>query len=124
MAQGHQKEIIAVVIPKIITGILLLEKRIVHPPIHLVHIIIVILFQQSREIHMMLTTMMILMILQMTGQKNLVMEIMTADMMMHIITGNRNMQNELKRFNIPFVLGKSADNSRIVLFVMGRAILQ
>lgn len=90
MAQGHQKEIIAVVIPKIITGILLLEKRIVHPPIHLIHII-VILFQQSREIHMMLTTMMILMILQMTGQKNLAMEIMTADMMMHMITGNQNM---------------------------------
>ena len=56
--------------------------RILH--IHTTEILI-----QNKMIHMTSATTMIRMILPMTGQMNLVMVIMTVDMMMLMITGNQ-----------------------------------
>lgn len=61
----------------------------VNVPLHILHIHIREILIQSKMIHMTSATTMIQMILQMTGQMNLVMVIMTVDMMMLMITGNQ-----------------------------------
>lgn len=58
--------------------VILLEKRVLHR-VHTIHTAILMMF----------IIMMIRMILPMTGLRNLVEEIMMADMMMRMITGRR-----------------------------------
>ena len=66
--------------------VILLEKRVLHR-VHTIHT--AILIPPGETILMMFIIMMTRMISLMTGQRNLVEEIMMADMMMRMITGRR-----------------------------------
>ena len=66
--------------------VILLEKRVLHR-VHTIHT--AILIHPGETIPMMFIIMMIRMISPMTGLRNLVEEIMMADMMMRMITGSR-----------------------------------
>ena len=74
--------------------VILLEKRVLHC-VHTIHT--AILIHPGETIPMMFIIMMIRMISPMTGLRNLVEEIMMADMMMRMITGRRTTGNNNAR---------------------------
>ena len=74
--------------------VILLEKRVLHR-VHTIRT--AILIHPEETIHMMFIIMMIRMISPMTGLKNLVEEIMMADMMMRMITGRRTTGNKARK---------------------------
>lgn len=74
--------------------VILLEKRVLHC-VHTIHT--AILIHPGETIPMMFIIMMIRMISPMTGLRNLVEEIMMADMMMRMITGRRTTGNNNTR---------------------------
>ena len=81
-----EKKVQATTIPVNPKEVILLEKRVLHR-VHTIHT--EILIHPGETIPMMFIIMMIQMISPMTGLKNLMEEIMMADMMMRMITGRR-----------------------------------
>ena len=73
----------------------ILPARRVHHRVHTIHT--AILIHPGETIPMMFIIMMIRMISPMTGLRNLVEEIMMADMMMRMITGRRTTGNNNAR---------------------------
>ena len=74
--------------------VILPARRVLHR-VHTIHT--VILIHPEETILMMFIIMMTRMISLMTGQRNLVEEIMMADMMMRMISGRRTMGNNNAR---------------------------
>ena len=83
---SQRKKVQATTIPVNPKEVILLEKRVFHR-VHTIHT--AILIHPGETIPMMFIIMMIQMISPMTGLKNLMEEIMMADMMMRMITGRR-----------------------------------
>ena len=81
-----EKTVRVTAIPVNTKEVILLEKRVLHR-VHTIHT--AILIHPGETIPMMFIIMMIRMISLMTGLRNLVEEIMMADMMMRMITGRR-----------------------------------
>ena len=88
------KKVQATTIPVNPKEVILLEKRVLHR-VHTIHT--AILIHPGETIPMMFIIMMIRMISPMTGLRNLVEEIMMADMMMRMITGRRTTGNNNAR---------------------------
>ena len=89
-----EKTVRVTAIPVNTKEVILLEKRVLHR-VHTIHT--VILIHPEETILMMFIIMMTRMISLMTGQRNLVEEIMMADMMMRMISGRRTMGNNNAR---------------------------
>ena len=89
-----EKKVQATTIPVNPKEVILLEKRVLHR-VHTIHT--VILIHPEETILMMFIIMMTRMISLMTGLRNLVEEIMMADMMMRMITGRRTTGNNNAR---------------------------
>ena len=89
-----EKKVQATTIPVNPKEVILLEKRVLHL-VHTIHT--AILIHPGETIPMMFIIMMIRMISPMTGQRNLVEEIMMADMMMRMITGRRTTGNNARK---------------------------
>ena len=89
-----EKTVRVTAIPVNTEEVILLEKRVLHR-VHTIHT--AILIHPGETIPMMFIIMMIRMISLMTGLRNLVEEIMMADMMMRMITGRRTTGNNNAR---------------------------
>ena len=89
-----EKTVRVTAIPVNTKEVILLEKRVLHR-VHTIHT--AILIHPGETIPMMFIIMMIRMISPMTGLRNLVEEIMMADMMMRMITGRRTTGNNNAR---------------------------
>ena len=92
--RAYEKKVQATTIPVNPKEVILLEKRVLHR-VHTIHT--AILIHPGETIPMMFIIMMTRMISPMTGLKNLVEEIMMADMMMRMITGRRTTGNNNAR---------------------------